>query len=452
MGVHHNQLFTYAAVLSGLEVGNRRVIFMQKDDSSDDFADRRRDYTEDQLALGLKPGFGLLVVVTIIFSAIVRAAYLAAGDGSWETLVDFHVFYISGLLVRDGLIDNAYSLEKMFEAQNAFAGSKSFMPWTYPPPFNLIVGSLATLPFVTAYIVFVLGSFIVYVLCLRLLSSNAFAFSIWACLPASLVMVICGQNGFLTSAIIGLFSFLYVRSSAWAGAVLGLMIIKPHLAVGVGIWLLFRMEIRTLLIAGAVSFMLCAIATLTMGPSVWTSFMGGVAEAGVFLKEGYYPLYRMTSIYAGMRSGGVQSQLSMTIQLAFAACAIFVIFLAARHIADQRTGLGLAIAGSFFISPYIYDYDLPMLAVALTLLWPRLSETATARTLVSLIVMLWVAGACGILSFLLSYWWTGDPSPQKFALGWLPMLGIVSIVLVKLRVPAGRVSAKVVNCGDGLKI
>jgi hypothetical protein len=32
------------------------------------------------------------------------------------------------------------------------------------------------------------------------------------------------------------------------------------------------------------------------------------------------------------------------------------------------------------------------------------------------------------------------------------MLGIVSIVLVKLQVPAGRVSAKVVNCGDGLKI
>lgn len=175
--------------------------------------------------ISLSIQFGVSLVLCAFVAIAWRAVSLAAEYGSWEPIVDFHAFYVSGMFVREGLVNDAYNLTRMYEAQRAFAGTTSFMPWTYPPPFNLAVGLLATLPFVLSYSLFVSVTFAAYALVLYRLCPATFATALWTAVPTSLVMIICGQNGFLTAALIGLFAILYLRSSPWAGVVLGLMII-----------------------------------------------------------------------------------------------------------------------------------------------------------------------------------------------------------------------------------
>lgn len=380
-------------------------------------------------ALGLRLRFGLAIVLCGFAAIAIRAGFLARAAGMEKfPLTDIHAFYITGQLFHQGLIDKAYELSFMLEAQKAFAGTKSFMPWTYPPPYNLVVALLATMPFVAAYAVFVSATLAAYLAALYKLRPNAFAFAVWICLMSSIVMIICGQNGFLTAAIIGLFCLLYLKGSLWGGAVLGLMVIKPHLAVGVGLWLLFRKEYAQLFAAAAVAIALCALATLVMGPSVWTAFLAATADAGAYLRDGEYPLFRMTSVYAGWRSAGAPSQLAMGAHLAIAAAAAVAIVLAAIREGDRSTSLGVAILCSFFISPYAYDYDLPILSVAFALMWPALAKCGRPRAIAGIVALAWMSGGCALLSAM-PFMWLDDESLTPIALGWIFMGALAALTL-----------------------
>ena len=377
------------------------------------------------LPWGAAPGFCLVLLASYLIWF--RAGQLGATFGRNHNIVDFHAFYLAGKLASDGLIANAYKISTLLQAQWSMLGTVAFMPWTYPPPFNLLVAILAKLPIGLSYLLFVGATFGLYVLALLQLAPKNFSTLILVSFPSIIIMIICGQNGFLTASIIGFFAVLYLRSSLWAGAVLGLMIIKPHLAIGIAIWLLFRRDFGQLLIAGSVALALCAIATLILGPSVWTSFLGATAEAGESLRAGLYPLFRMTSVYAGLRSFNFPYWISMGAHLAVASSMVLIIILSAFRRQDPRIGLGIAIFGSLFISPYCYDYDTPLLAISLALLWrPTLSDSKVLPTL-GIVLFTWLVGASGFISrpFISPNSYDAEP----VSLGWIAMLGLSCFVL-----------------------
>lgn len=392
-------------------------------------------------AFGLRLRIGVFFALAAFVAIAIRAGYLARDNQFGQfVLVDIHAFYITGKIFHDGLIDKAYELPFMQQAQQAFAGSTSFMPWTYPPPFNLVVALLATMPFVVAYVVFVSSTLAAYLAVLYKLRPGTFPLAISLGFTSSIVMIICGQNGFLTAAIIGLFCLFYLKASLWAGAILGLMVIKPHLAVGLGLWLLFRKEFTLLFAAAAMALVLCVLATLVMEPSVWIAFLNATVEAGGYLRDGEYPLYRMTSAYAGLRSAGAPGQLAFGAHLAIAAIAIGVIFLAARNETDTSTSLGIAILCTFFISPYVYDYDLPILGVAFTLMWPTLSRSAGNLTLSGILALSWMAGGCAVLSIAL-FLWLDNENMTPIALGWI-IMGSLAALTLRIIYPRGLASLK----------
>ena len=67
--------------------------------------------------------------------------------------------------------------------------------------------------------------------------------------PALVITIRCGQNGFLTGALIGLGLFYLRKGSSLAGLPLGLMVIKPHLAVAFAVYAIATRRWKTATVA-----------------------------------------------------------------------------------------------------------------------------------------------------------------------------------------------------------
>lgn len=78
-------------------------------------------------------------LIAFFFGAILQVAILLPDVGTSGDLVDFDAYYIVGQMFWDGRIAEAYNSATMAAIQHEFVGHDGFMPWTYPPQFNLVV-------------------------------------------------------------------------------------------------------------------------------------------------------------------------------------------------------------------------------------------------------------------------------------------------------------------------
>ncbi len=109
-----------------------------------------------------------------------------------KVMTDFDAFFVSGKMYWEGTLNDAYHFQTLLEAQLRFTGTTSFMPWTYPPPFNLVTAALATLPIGLAYLVFIGPSLLAYTIVLRRIAGAHTATIILAIFPAIVLNVLCG--------------------------------------------------------------------------------------------------------------------------------------------------------------------------------------------------------------------------------------------------------------------
>ena len=135
-------------------------------------------------------------------------------------------------------------------------------------------------------------------------------------LPATLMTIRAGQNGFLTAALFALtFLLTLSRCPGPAGITLGLLAYKPHLGLGLGLAALLRGGAVMVLAAALTVAATLGLATWVFGPAIWSAFLQGVAESGLFLREGAYPMERMTSLYALLATLGLPSGLAIVAQI-----------------------------------------------------------------------------------------------------------------------------------------
>lgn len=303
-----------------------------------------------------------------------------------KVLTDFDAFHIAGRMAGEGRAGATYHMRDMLDAQRAASGTQSFMPWTYPPPFTLMMQELARLPVGVAFALFTLTSFAFYLWVLRRIAGEAFVAVLVAILPAVLLNLRTGQNGFLIAGLAGAFLLAFRGRRAIAGVPLGLMIIKPHLAAGVGLVTLLQRRWTVLFVAAALAFGLLGLSTWVYGPGIWLDFHNAVNEASGFLAQGYYPLYRMSSIYAAAYTLGLGAMGAMVLQAAGALVALGLLGTACLRGLSWRYLAALTCAASLFVSPYGYDYDLTILGVGMAFIMPELLQRCSGSELLSLLV------------------------------------------------------------------
>ncbi|MBC2666299.1 DUF2029 domain-containing protein [Novosphingobium flavum] len=308
-------------------------------------------------------------------------------------LVDFQEFYLVGKLSLHGNAACAYDWPCLGREQMRLYGRVDQMPWAYPPQMNLLLSGLGGMPLAWAYLLFVGGTLALFLLSVIRLGGRHAALALSLSLPAILINQRSGQNGFLTAGLIGLFCWLALKQSQRCGLALGAMVIKPHLALAHGFTLLARRRWRAATWAGVVVAGSTVVVATVYGIGIWSAFRQGAEVSSGHLWRGDFPIHRMTSVYAAAFSMGSGPVIAMTLQIAVALLALAGLFVLVRKFADERIVLAAATASSVLMSPYNYDYDLPILAVALALITPVIIEHVSGLEVLLLTILSWASSA-----------------------------------------------------------
>lgn len=315
-------------------------------------------------------------------------------------ITDFNAFYLAGKLALEGKLAIAYHFQQMNQAQLEFYGIEGFLPWSYPPAFDLVVALVALFPIGVASFLFSGFSLLGYFHALDQVAGTTKRLIRFILLPTLLLNITVGQNGLLTGMLISCFCGLRLAKSPWAGIPLGLMIIKPHLALGFGLFSLLERNSRTLILAAITSAFIAGIATWLFGLGVWHQFADGLKESAAFLKAGIYPLFRMTSAFASTYTLTDNLTLSQIIQAISTLLGMGCICLAIWLRIPLKEQLGIVGLTSPFYSPYFYDYDLPSVGVGIAMLFPTMIRGLKTSERVIAITSLVLAESGWILCLL----------------------------------------------------
>ena len=349
--------------------------------------------------------------------------------GMWHDrkLVDFDVFHIVAQKVWLGGVNQAYHIADFLEIQREASGHRSFMPWTYPPQFDLLLAPLGLMSIGVAYFLFTGATLAFYAATLRAVARDHFVLLLIVLFPALEVTMVCGQNGFFTAGLIGLACLFFEDRPIVAGLALGLMVVKPDLAVAFALYAILKRAWIVVATAAAVVLTSSALCTAVFGAQIWGDFLQSIRDSSIFLERGYYPLFRMISVYAGLRTAGLSSSAAFLGQAITALLALGLVVLAVFRRMPLRPSLGLVAALSLCVSPYAYDYDFPIFGIGLALLLPGLRENAAERERSLIYAAAMVIGAYGSLrSGLLGTSYDGS------YLGVLSVGGFVLIALLAI--------------------
>lgn len=327
----------------------------------------------------------------------------ACAFGRPSTIVDFDVFHLVGRLVLESRLTEAYAtatLQKL-EAQLSSDAVRS-IPFAYPPPFALAMAGLASVPTWLAYALFEVLGLATLVAALWRLSPLRLWPVMLAMMPAVFINVIIGQNGMLTAGLAGLAAGLAVdRRDGVAGAVAGLLAaLKPQSCLALPMMFVGRRHWRSVAAMAASGAVLVGLSCAVLGPAILPAFLGALSETSAFLAQGRFPLHRMTSVYAFLRSLGAPAGLSMTLHVA-AALAILGMVAQRAQREDAWVGSGLTLIGACFVSPYYYDYDLPVAGLGLAMLLPALSGGGRRWGVAAPLCCLALAEGSGLVETLL---------------------------------------------------
>ena len=323
-----------------------------------------------------------IVLVALVALILITAIQFEAPNALVRHLerVDYHVFVEVGRLARAGEIGLAYDADRFRAHQAALPGDGAFMPWTYPPQFDLLAWLLSLLPVGLGYAAFVLAGAGGLWLTLRRLDPDRAPMALLLVLPAVALTLRSGQNGLLTALLGALVClFLLRRAPVRAGASLALLAYKPHLGLGLGAVALLRGGPRTILSGMACLLALLGLATWVLGPGIWPAFWASVHDSGDLLSGGAYQLEAMTSVFALLRRFGLSAPLAMAAQAALAIALLLAIGETVRR--GWQTAHVLAFGGlaGLAMSPYVYGYDLVAAAPPLLLALPAVERAGRPR-------------------------------------------------------------------------
>ena len=321
--------------------------------------------------------WGVFAVLAISF--VVKIAWFSR-LGIWHdrNLVDFDVFYIVAQKVWLGGLDQIYQFADLLKIQReASGGQAGFLPWTYPPQFDFLLAPLGLIPANVAYVLFTAATFAFYIAVLRSISGIYFVLLLVVLFPTMGITIACGQNGFLTGGLIGLICLYFGERPVVAGLALGLMVIKPHLAIAFAAYAALKRSWTVLATAGAVVLVSSAVCTAIFGAQIWVAFFRSVQDSSNFLEQGFYPLFRMISVYAALRTSGLSALAAFLGQAVIAVLLLGLIPFALYRRLPARSVLGLTAAVSVCISPYAYDYDFLIFGIGLAMLLPALRAGAS---------------------------------------------------------------------------
>jgi hypothetical protein len=305
--------------------------------------------------------------------------------------LDFMQYYSVSTLALDGRAPAAYELAELHRVERQVIGAEVVrLPWFYPPTFMLVVSPLALMPYLAALALWLGLTLIAYLVVVYRIAPHPVAPLLALVFPAATDVVISGQNGFLSAALLGGGLLLLERRPLLAGLLIGLLSYKPHLGALIPVALIAGGYWRAFAAAAVTVLVFAAVSVAVFGLEPWLAFLDSVPLAREEVEVGRAPWRRMPTVLGAARLLGLDVATAWGLQGLAALAAASVVFALWRRpvsLAMRASALVLAIP---LATPYALYYDLAILALPVAwLAWehwrgPGLTGERSA------LVLLWI--------------------------------------------------------------
>jgi hypothetical protein len=318
---------------------------------------------------------------------------------------DFRVFWAASRLGLDGHGVDAYDIERLFPLQQSVAPgldhAKPWQQWFYPPPFLLAVLPLALLPYYLSFFLFNAAGLCFYLRALRAAIPLRAATVVALSSPAVLLTVVNGQNAFFTAGLAGFGLTLLERRPSLAGMMIGLLVIKPHLALLFGVALIAGRAWRALCWAVCSGLTLLGASVLLFSPQSVIAFIKQIHVAKSLAEQGLLPIEKMPTVFAAMRLLGLQVGTANWVHAVVALLvAVAVGWLWVRQVSPYLRKAALVL-GCLLISPHLFDYDLVWLTWPIGWLTMHALQYGWRAGERVLLVLAWAAAmVCDLLAYV----------------------------------------------------
>ena len=314
-----------------------------------------------------------IVIAEAVFlvGSYLAGTWLVAPDGT-NVASDFVDVWAAGHLTLHGHAPTAYHwpTHKIVEDSALGHAFDGYYAWHYPPVFLFVAAALAALPYTLSFLVWTISTFLTYLAAIRAIVGERSGYLLAAAFPPVLANFFVGQNGFLSTALIGGTLILVERRQAvLAGILLGLLTYKPHLGLLFPIALVAGGEWRTIA-AAAITALLVALASyLVFGDASWFAFVNHIGKSSqTILADGKAGWSKLQTAFGLVRTLGGGETLALTVQAVVGLAAASAIAMLWRSRAPYEIKAAALGTGSLLATPYLYTYDLLILAVPLAYL------------------------------------------------------------------------------------
>jgi len=304
-------------------------------------------------------------------------------------------FWAGGFLLRSGQAPMLFDhMAYQSFLQGLYGVKLPYHLWSYPPTYGLLASAFAVLPPWPDVLSWDVFSLVVLGAVLRLAGKG---WGFVACVllaPATLENALEHQNAALMTALLGGGLLLMARRPRLAGLMVGLGTIKPQLGLVLPLYMLRRAPLAVMYaVLAAVGLAVASLAVF--GAGVWAGFLHFTSPAmSAVLLTGQPPDFAggLISVFAVARPfcsvhGALLVQVVVTL-----ACVVAGVV--------TRSVPVLLILGAL-ASPYLHDYDLVGVALAVALIVEQRGRTGFAPGEPVLLFLVWFGP--GLLPWMAQY-------------------------------------------------
>ena len=343
---------------------------------------------------------------TLVLCAILLAAWVWTSGGfihaeAGRPGVDFSVFWTASHLMLNGAAATVYDYPAFARAESALFGAylnHGFMPWLYPPTQLLLVTPFALLPYAVSYVVFVCAG--IWLFATGTLGVTNFAARFRRPRLAALVVLaypgvfaaaMVGQNALLTAALMAFAVRWSERHPVRAGICIGLLAIKPQLALLFPVVLIVARAWKAMWVAAVSAVLFTGVSVAVCGPQSISAFLASSRVARDMVLEHGVPYWLASPTpFAALRLSDASIAMSYAVQGSVALIAAAAACYVWRRTSDLRMRAAALAVATLLANPYVWFYELTWLGVALICLAVCGLEKGWNRGEQAILVLAWL--------------------------------------------------------------
>jgi Glycosyltransferase family 87 len=307
-----------------------------------------------------------LLLIFVGFAAWMVAGTVRASQQGYLAFSDFFAQWSFAHFAQAGHGALIYNPGALHQFQLTLEPNlRQFFPYPYPPGYLFAVWPLGWLPFGIAYLAWDTATLALFLWAVfgREWRTRMVAFVALA--PVTITSLIYGQNGLLVSALVVGGMRLMGQRPIVGGVLLGLATIKPQIGVLIPFALIAAGQWRTLIAASVTALLLVVASGLAFGWEMLPGWLHAIANHASYVEQSVNQ-YLKPTVMATLTLAGVPLTAAYAIQALVGVAVTVIVCLCFRRGTDDMSIAALQV-GMFLVTPYVFRYDMPMLANAVFL-------------------------------------------------------------------------------------